>query len=176
MLGGKTATSHDGTAAIPQAQRDAAHTVAVSLDLANELLALMHGENSGYGYPGGQQYNHIAPREMGPQKDDWTKACPPNESDDVRADKCLSLQEGVWGAEGLARLEAVKAAVDPNSLFMCYKCVGYTEAPDADAGCDESSEVPDADAGHDESSSAPTIAGWMLFAVAALATVWSAYN
>lgn len=138
MLGGKTATSHDGTAAIPQTQREAAYTVGVDLAMADEVLGLIHGDADYEGsYPGGQQYNHISAREMGPQKSDWTKSCPPNESEEVRADECFSLQEGVWGTEGLARLEAIKAVVDPDSLFMCSKCVGYkrtsAEEPSTDS-------------------------------------------
>ena len=132
-LSGKMATAHDGTAAIPQAQRDAAYTIGVDPATADELLAMIHGgADFGGSYPGGQQYNHISAREMGPQKGDWTKSCPPNESEDVRVEKCFSLQEGVWGTEGLARLEAIKAVVDPHALFQCSKCVGYGMKASAD--------------------------------------------
>ena len=34
-------------------------------------------------------------------------------------------QSGAWGTDGLARLEAIKAKVDPHSLFQCQKCVGF---------------------------------------------------
>ena len=31
----------------------------------------------------------------------------------------------VWGTDGLAKLEAIKAKVDPQGLFQCQKCVGF---------------------------------------------------
>ena len=37
----------------------------------------------------------------------------------------LSSQEHVWGTDGLAKLEAIKAKVDPQGLFQCQKCVGF---------------------------------------------------
>ncbi len=43
----------------------------------------------------------------------------------LREEQCVSLQEHVWGTDGLARLEAIKAKVDPHSLFQCQKCVGF---------------------------------------------------
>ena len=35
------------------------------------------------------------------------------------------MQEHVWGTDGLAKLEAIKAKIDPQSLFQCQKCVGF---------------------------------------------------
>ena len=34
-------------------------------------------------------------------------------------------KEHTWGTDGLARLEAIKAKVDPQGLFQCQKCVGF---------------------------------------------------
>ena len=42
-----------------------------------------------------------------------------------REEQCVSSQEHVWGTDGLARLEAIKAKVDPQGLFQCQKCVGF---------------------------------------------------
>ena len=42
-----------------------------------------------------------------------------------REEKCVSVQEHVWGTDGLAKLEAIKAKVDPQGLFQCQKCVGF---------------------------------------------------
>ena len=42
-----------------------------------------------------------------------------------REKKCVSVQEHVWGTDGLAKLEAIKAKVDPQGLFQCQKCVGF---------------------------------------------------
>ena len=39
--------------------------------------------------------------------------------------KCVSVQEHVWGTDGLAKLEAIKAKLDPQGLFQCQKCVGF---------------------------------------------------
>ena len=33
--------------------------------------------------------------------------------------------EHAWGTDGLAKLEAIKAKVDPQGLFQCQKCVGF---------------------------------------------------
>ena len=42
-----------------------------------------------------------------------------------REQMCVSVQEHVWGTDGLAKLEAIKAKVDPQGLFQCQKCVGF---------------------------------------------------
>mmetsp|Transcript_13446 Transcript_13446/g.35762 ORF Transcript_13446/g.35762 Transcript_13446/m.35762 type:complete len:99 (+) Transcript_13446:278-574(+) len=42
-----------------------------------------------------------------------------------REEKCVSVQEHVWGTDGLAKLEAIKAKIDPQGLFQCQKCVGF---------------------------------------------------
>ena len=38
---------------------------------------------------------------------------------------CVSVQEHVWGTDGLAKLEAIKAKLDPQGIFQCQKCVGF---------------------------------------------------
>ena len=35
------------------------------------------------------------------------------------------MQEHVWGTDGLAKLEAIKAKGDPQGIFQCQKCVGF---------------------------------------------------
>ena len=35
------------------------------------------------------------------------------------------MQEMTWGTDGLAKLEAIKAKIDPQGLFQCQKCVGF---------------------------------------------------
>ena len=42
-----------------------------------------------------------------------------------REEQCVSLQEHVWGTDGLAKLEAIKAKLDPQGIFQCQKCVGF---------------------------------------------------
>merc|ERR1712176_283506 len=65
---------------------------------------------------------------MGPLKDDWTKACPLEWTQDERDEKCISTQEAIYGTKLLARLEAIKEAVDPDYMFDCYKCIGNNRA------------------------------------------------
>ena len=51
--------------------------------------------------------------------------CPKDLTHAESEEQCISLQEHVWGTDGLARLEAIKAKVDPQGLFQCQKCVGF---------------------------------------------------
>jgi len=76
---------------------------------------------------GGTEYNHISSDEFGPLKDDHSTLCPALYSHAERTEKCVSVQEAVWGTETLARLESIKEAVDPEGLFQCQKCVGFKE-------------------------------------------------
>jgi hypothetical protein len=85
---------------------------------------------------GGAEYNHIGSDAFGPLKDDHSAYCPgpysrhlDSTQDDLthaeREEKCVSVQEHVWGTDGLAKLEAIKAKIDPQGLFQCQKCVGF---------------------------------------------------
>ena len=62
---------------------------------------------------------------FGPLKDDHSAYCPGDLTHAEREEQCVSVQEHVWGTDGLARLEAIKAKVDPQGLFQCQKCVGF---------------------------------------------------
>jgi len=68
--------------------------------------------------------NHAGPNTRGPLKEDWTKPCPLNWTTAERDDKCISLQEAIWGTKLLRRLEKIKEEIDPNYMFDCYGCVG----------------------------------------------------
>lgn len=68
--------------------------------------------------------NHVGMLSSGPRKDDWTKACPPEWTLAERAEKCISVQEAIYGTTTLKRLEAIKEAVDPNYMFDCNNCIG----------------------------------------------------
>ena len=74
---------------------------------------------------GGTEYNHIGSDAFGPLKDDHSAYCPGDLTHAEREEKCVSVQEHVWGTDGLAKLEAIKAKVDPQGLFQCQKCVGF---------------------------------------------------
>ena len=51
--------------------------------------------------------------------------CPRDLTHAEKEEQCVSVQEHVWGTDGLAKLEAIKAKVDPQGLFQCQKCVGF---------------------------------------------------
>ena len=51
--------------------------------------------------------------------------CPAHFTHAEREELCVSVQEMTWGTDGLAKLEAIKAKVDPQGLFQCQKCVGF---------------------------------------------------
>jgi hypothetical protein len=53
-----------------------------------------------------------------------------------RREKCISLQEAIYGTERLARLEAIKKAVDPQFMFNCTLCVG-NNLPEASKSQDD---------------------------------------
>ena len=61
---------------------------------------------------------------MGPLRDDWTKPCPSEWTQEERNEKCVSIQETIYGTKVLARLEAIKEAIDPNYMFDCAGCIG----------------------------------------------------
>ena len=74
---------------------------------------------------GGTEYNHIGSDAFGPLKDDHSAYCPDDLTHAQREEQCVSVQEHVWGTDGLAKLEAIKAKLDPQGLFQCQKCVGF---------------------------------------------------
>ena len=75
--------------------------------------------------PPGAEYNHISMDAFGPLKADHSAYCPGDLTHAEREEKCVSVQEHAWGTDGLAKLEAIKAKVDPQGLFQCQKCVGF---------------------------------------------------
>merc|ERR1712076_205039 len=88
---------------------------------------------SGKPFPGGTELNHVSASEMGPLKSDWTKACPQG-SHAERKEKCVSVQEAVWGTENLEKLLRIKSRIDPEYIFQCVHCVGFQgfHAPEGD--------------------------------------------
>ena len=74
---------------------------------------------------GGAEYNHVKADSFGPLKSDQSAFCPNDLTHAESEEQCVSLQEHAWGTDGLARLEAIKAKVDPQGLFQCQKCVGF---------------------------------------------------
>jgi hypothetical protein len=105
-------------------------------------------------FPGYIGSNHIGPLVMGPLKDDWTKACPLEWTEAERDEKCISQQEAIYGTKDLARLEAIKEAVDPDYMFDCYKCIGNNRAKPVAAAPEAEVEAtePDHKEGEDHDS------------------------
>ena len=68
--------------------------------------------------------NHAGINTRGPLKSDWTKACPLEWTQEERDEKCVSLQECIWGTKLLKRLEEIKESIDPDYIFDCNGCVG----------------------------------------------------
>ena len=131
ILGSRTAVSDDGLTSVPEFQRKAGFMMflaggeSVENFLRGTFDEYIGGKSSTKPFPGGTGYNHISAIEIGPLKDDWTKACPDSFSDQEKTKKCISLQESVWGTKRLAKLEAVKRRADPKHLFQCFDCVGF---------------------------------------------------
>lgn len=81
-------------------------------------------------FPGFLGSNHVTNEMMGPQKDDWTKACPSEWTQQERDEKCVSVQEAIYGTKTLQRLETIKEALDPNYIFDCHGCIGNNRVKD----------------------------------------------
>jgi len=88
--------------------------------------------------------NHAGFLTTGPLKEDWTKPCPREWTFEERREKCISFQEAIYGTERLARLEAIKKAVDPHFVFNCGNCIGNNlpEASKTQDGKDDDGSSP----------------------------------
>lgn len=153
--GGNSATYHDGTAATSASYRKSGLYVNLLLPqneaLLKGLLSYHVGDGQeGNSFPPVGEFNHMTTYNMGPLKGDWSEACPlPSDSFSYadREEQCISKLEFVFGTEGLARLEAIKAAVDPQHLFNCYGCIGYRDGSSFEPELNDDEFVPSASAG-----------------------------
>jgi len=134
-FGGRTPATSDQANGLSQAHRDGGYMVTFahtsipgvpfpSIDdsFFTDLFPKMFDTSDGF--PGFIGSNHVGPNTMGPMKEDWTKACPLEWTEEERDEKCISQQEAIYGTKLLERLEAIKEAVDPNYMFDCNKCIG----------------------------------------------------
>ena len=128
----------DQANSLPQSLRDAA-TMANYLALSDEmknvfpglfpfgfwsdLFPKMYDISDKTKFPAVFQSNHATAGAAGPRKDDWTKHCPLEWTLEERKEKCISVQEAIYGTEVLRRLEAIKLAVDPGFMFNCIDCI-----------------------------------------------------
>jgi hypothetical protein len=146
IMGGNVARAGDGMSAISRVQREAAFQIGIGTDMISpRMLSFVRSHNlsleaslrksfhpyvvNGTKFLGGTEYNHIGPDVVGPLKTNFTEPCPSHYDEEERREKCMSLQESVWGTDMLAELEGIKADVDPKGLFSCYFCVGNRRMP-----------------------------------------------
>eukprot|EP00978_Attheya_sp_CCMP212_P021949 scaffold64695_cov45-Attheya_sp.AAC.1 len=125
VLGGASFNSHDQMTAIPQNKRNAGIYVHVSGEALEVVLRLLYenANQSNGSFPGYVGHNHQV--EYGPLKEDWTKLCPLSYSMEEKQEFCISEQEAVWGTELLAKLEIIKAEMDPEYTMTCATGVGF---------------------------------------------------
>eukprot|EP00985_Skeletonema_marinoi_P023134 scaffold15149_cov194-Skeletonema_marinoi.AAC.1 len=145
-FGGAAASGSDQANSLSQAHRNAAFMVKFySLDDLDDfwgnLFPQMFDVSDKTKFPPVFGSNHAAFLAAGPLKEDWTKPCPREWTFQERREKCISFQEAIYWTERLARLEAIKKAVDPQFIFNCVNCVG-NNLPEATKSGDEKDEEP----------------------------------
>eukprot|EP00984_Skeletonema_dohrnii_P001957 scaffold662_cov124-Skeletonema_dohrnii-CCMP3373.AAC.1 len=142
-----SSSGSDQASALSQAHRDAAFMVslfdtATADEEANfwgNLFPKMFDISDKTNFPPVFGSNHAGFLTTGPLKDDWTKPCPREWTFEERGEKCISFQGAIYGTERLARLEAIKKAVDPHFIFNCNNCVGNNLPEASKSKVDESS-------------------------------------
>lgn len=142
-MGGMVPFADDGLNSLSSNRRNAAFLLPVTnQDIRDALFGISYAglDMATMDFPGSSCHNHALIFEMGPLKDDWTKSCPRDLPQEEREEKCLSQNEASWGTANLARLEAFKAEIDPDNLFICASGVGYSNPSGTEE--DETSEAP----------------------------------
>jgi hypothetical protein len=119
----------DQANALSEAHRLGGYMVVLTHDFFDEsfytdIFPQMFDTSDPSNFPGFVGSNHAGPNTRGPLKEDWTKPCPLDWTTAERDEKCISLQEAIWGTKLLRRLEKIKEEIDPNYMFDCYGCVG----------------------------------------------------
>ena len=128
-MGGAIPESDDSLNSLSPTRRQAAFLKAVTDEGYRGTYYSWFFPNTTAEFPGSSCHNHANVYDMGPLKTDWTKPCPGNWSQEERIEKCISQQEAAWGTANLNRLEAIKAKVDPDALFICTSGVGHFKTP-----------------------------------------------
>lgn len=138
-MGGNAARYHDGTTATSKHYREAGFMATIfrgapeGPDLSRTLLKHFNGAagTPQANYPGGSEFNHYQTNFHGPLKTNWSEPCPELTTEvtrEQREELCIPLMEYIFGTEGLARLESIKAAVDPTHLFNSFGSIGYRKS------------------------------------------------
>jgi hypothetical protein len=126
LIGGWSNLAHDQATSINPIERISGLQCNIDVALEEHYRAqfLPYYPASSGMFPGGTEYNHIHPTNLGPLKTNWTQPCPSTFTKAKKRKQCVSLAESVWGTEILSKLQATKKAVDPTSAFNCHFCVG----------------------------------------------------
>ena len=128
LMGGDSNVAHDQTTSVNPFQRVSGLQCGIPPGIYEEFYRaqfIKYFKTTDGSFPGGTEYNHISPVSVGPLKTNWTVPCPIDSYTKAQqAQKCVSLQESVWGTKILSRLTATKKKVDPDSSFNCHFCVG----------------------------------------------------
>jgi len=119
----------DQANALSEAHRLGGYMVVLTHDFFDEsfytdIFPQMFDTTDLSNFPGFVGSNHAGPNTRGPLKENWTQPCPLDWTTAERDEKCISLQEAIWGTKLLRRLEKIKEEIDPNYMFDCYGCVG----------------------------------------------------
>lgn len=136
--GGAILEIDDGLNSLSPARRNAAFLMTVNDEaIRDQYFSIFYGglEAGTDDFPGSSCHNHALIYEMGPLKANYSKSCPMDWPQVEREEKCISQNEAAWGTANLKRLEAFKAQIDPNNIFLCTSGVGYNNpAPAPPAG------------------------------------------
>ena len=124
--GGNVARLGDGMDSVsPSERRSGQSSISIqpAIDkygdsILNDYLAAVYKYSDDVtGFPGFSEYNHFCSEASTVSKTNWTESCDPKD------EECFSVQELVWGEDLYAKLQDIKAAVDPDNLLDCYQCV-----------------------------------------------------
>jgi len=179
-FGGKTSNAvSDGSNSLSTAHREAGYMAFFPHQFADLMftnyLPLWYDMSGNSDFPAYLGANHAGINTRGPLKDDWSKACPLDWPKEERDEKCVSLQEAIWGTKVLKRLEEIKLKIDPRFMFNCNGCVGNNLKSDGDVPVldfplsEGSPEILSADEVDDTSAAlvlAVTSVSWLLIATA----------
>eukprot|EP00797_Seminavis_robusta_P015431 Sro2317_g323010.1 FAD binding domain (444) ;mRNA; r:6099-7430 len=126
--GGAIPYADDGLNALSPTRRFAAFQKAVNNETTrSRYYELFYSDaDMSAPFPGQACHNHAHVYEMGPLKDDWTRACSLDWPQATREELCIAQGENFWGTENLARLETFKDVIDPDGIFLCAAGIGYS--------------------------------------------------
>lgn len=129
-FGGKASIASDQMDSLSSAHRSAGYMAGAFFeDVYNDVFfstffPQMYDTTDESNFPAFLGGNHAGINTRGPLKSDWTKACPVSWAKEERDEKCISLQECIWGTNLLKKLETIKETLDPDYIFDCNGCVG----------------------------------------------------